>query len=211
MVNMFHLPCIYQSQNIWKATDALQHLWRILFTIYDVFHSQHMMYFIHNIWCILFTIYDVFIHNIWSFLFTIYDVFYSQSIMHFIHNVLCILFTIYFIHNTVNKIRHGCCSAIVALLHILNHSISSCSNLFSCSPAVSLHTKTNRQTWKPHRCNFSNFLFEFTVRWDSGIPDQIVGFLWTCKSILSTKSADSLQLDNCTPYSALASTLHASV
>jgi hypothetical protein len=102
---MFHLPCIYQSQNIWKATDALQHLLCILFTIYDVFYSQYMMYFIHNILCILFTIYDVlhsrymmyFIHNIWCTLFTIYDVLHSQYMMYFIHNILCILFTIYFV------------------------------------------------------------------------------------------------------------------
>jgi hypothetical protein len=189
-INMVRLPCIYQNQNIWKATDAPQHLWCILFTIYDVFYSQYMIYLIHNIWYISFTVYDIF---------------YSQYMLYFIHNILCILFTIwYFFHNIVNKIRHKFCSAFVASLYVLNHSISSCNNLFSCSPAVRLHTKTDRLE-KPHRCSFSDFLFDFTVRWASGLPDQIVGCLWTLNPFCPPK-----QLTLCTPYSALTSTLHAS-
>ena len=85
-INMVRLPCICQNQNIWKATDAPQHLWCILFTIYDVFYSRYMMYFIHSIWYTSFTIYDIFhsqymiyfIHNICYISFTIYYVFYSQ-------------------------------------------------------------------------------------------------------------------------------------
>jgi hypothetical protein len=159
----------------------IHNIWCILFTIYDVLHSQYMMYFIHNMWCTSFTIYDVLysqymmylIHNILCILFTIYDVIHSQYMVYFIHNILCTSFTIYyvfysqyimyFIHNIVNKIRHKCCRAFVAVLYIWNHSITYCNDLFSCSPAVSPHTKTNRQTWKPPRCSFSNFLFELSV------------------------------------------------
>ena len=164
----------------------IHNIWCTSFTIYDVLHSQYMTYFIYNIWCILFTIYDYFIHNIWCILFTIYDyfihkiwctsftiydVFYSRYIV-YLFTIYYILFTIwYFIHNIVNKIRHKRCSAFAAFLYVLDHSVSSCNYLLSCSPAVSLHTKTNRQAWKSHRCSFSNFLFEFTVRWDGGLPD----------------------------------------
>jgi hypothetical protein len=117
-VNIFHLPCIFQSQNILKATDALQHWWCTLFTMYDVFYSQYMMYFIYNIWCTSFTIYDVFhsqymvyfIHNIWCISVTIHDVFYS--------NILYISFTILWIKYVTNVAVH------LLFLYILNHSIS---------------------------------------------------------------------------------------
>jgi hypothetical protein len=170
----------------------------ILFTIYTVLYSQYMMYFIHNIWCTSFTIYDVFYSQYIIILFTIYYVFYSKYIL-------------YFIHNIVNKIRHKRCSAFAPFLYILNYSVSSRNYLFSCSPALSLHTKTNRQAWKPHICSF--FKFSFLVycemRQRTSWPDRRL--LVDLESVLSTKAADSLQRDNCTPYSALTSTLHASL
>jgi hypothetical protein len=80
-----------------------------------------------------------------------YDVFYS--------NVWYISFTILWIKYVINVAVH------LLFLYILNHSVSffCCYNLFSCSPAVSPHTKTDRRENLVDAV-FSNFLFEFT--WD---------------------------------------------
>jgi hypothetical protein len=217
-INMFHLPCIYQRQNIWKQQmhfniyDVfysqcimyfIHNIWCILFTIYDVFYSQYMMYFIHNMWCISFTIHYVFysqyimyfIHNIWCILFTIYDVFHSQCTTYFIHNIYDVLnskYMMYFVHNilcisfTILWIKYAINVAVYLLLcYIFWTTVLII--VMTCLAVPKLLVYTRKQTWKSHRCSFSYFLIEYSVKWDNGLPDQIDRCLWTWKTFCPPK------------------------
>ena len=173
---LFTIYDVFHSQYKMYFIQNIFYSQYMMYFLHNIFHSQYMMhflhnmiYFIHNIWFISFTIYlftIYFIHNIlyisftiWYILFTIYDVFHSQYILFTIYDIFHSQYIMYFIHNIVNKIRHTCCSAFVVIyIFWTTHSISFCSNLFNCAPAVSLYMKTDRHTWKPHRAVFQIFL-----------------------------------------------------